>query len=362
MANPTRRISLKSLMYVSYEHVDLQTADRFLTDFGLIPTKVTSSKIWYRGFGESPVSYISAESSNGEPEFLGGGWAVDTYEDLEAATKVPGASAITDAEDVIGGKMVSVNDPAGGTMHLHWGYIERKIDRQEEPKKLVYNTWDTKPRRGEFQRFEDGPSHVHKLGHYGYEVNHSEFEKVRQWYFDTFTLTATDSLFNPETGKDIMTFCHLDKGEQYVDHHVSVLSQSRALVPVFNHGQNFFISAGETTGRVAHHASFEVDDFDSELKGHNYLEKRGWSLVWGVGRHLLGSQIFDYWFDNDGFVLEHYADGDLVNCNNPPQREPASPDSISIWGPNVPLAFLTRRQEDMGKFLPAGGPPAAASG
>ncbi|KAH7116338.1 Glyoxalase/Bleomycin resistance protein/Dihydroxybiphenyl dioxygenase [Dactylonectria macrodidyma] len=342
MVSPPKRISLKSLMYVWYSHVDIDTARRFLVDFGLIPTKTTPDKTWYRGFGESPVCYITEKSKNGKSAFFGGGWAVDEYADLEAAAQVPGASPITDAEEIIGGKTVSVKDPASGTIHLHWGYNERKIEQAEEPKKLVYNTWDTKLRKGEFQRFEDGPSHVHKLGHYGYEVNHSKFEKVRQWYFDTFTLTATDSLFNPETGKDIMTFCHLDKGEQYVDHH------------------NFFISAGESTDCIAHHASFEVDDFDSELKGHNFLAKRGWSLVWGVGRHLLGSQIFDYWFDNEGFVLEHYADGDLVNCNNPHQREPASPDSISIWGPNVPLAFLTRRQEDMGKFLPppgAGGPP-----
>ena len=70
-----------------------------------------------------------------------------------------------------------------------------------------------------------------------------------------------------------------------------------------------------------------------------------------MGRHLLGSQIFDYWFDNDGFVVEHYADGDLVNCNNEPGRCPAEPGSISIWGPNVPLAFLTRKAEDRGKVL-----------
>lgn len=96
-----------------------------------------------------------------------------------------------------------------------------------------------------------------------------------------------------------------------------------------------------------HHASFEVDDVDSELKGHNYLKKKGWSLVLGVGRHLLGSQIFDYWFDNDNFVVEHYADGDMVNCNNPPQRIPAGPGSIAIWGPKVPLGFMTRKPEDM---------------
>lgn len=124
--------------------------------------------------------------------------------------------------------------------------------------------------------------------------------------------------------------------------------------------QSFFITAGDgvKSGYEPHHASFEVDDFDSELKGHAWLEKKGWDLVWGVGRHLLGSQIFDYWFDTDGFVVEHYADGDLVNCHHSSEHVPATPDSVSIWGPGVPLAFLTRKTEDKGKVLGASQPPA----
>lgn len=126
--------------------------------------------------------------------------------------------------------------------------------------------------------------------------------------------------------------------------------------------QNFSIAAGQNTRREVHHASFEVDDVDSELKGHAFLKKKGWSLVLGVGRHLLGSQLFDYWFDTDSFVVEHYADGDMVNCNNPPTRIDAGPDSVAIWGPKVPLGFLTRRKEDMDKFPFEGGPPGGPDG
>jgi hypothetical protein len=28
-------------------------------------------------------------------------------------------------------------------------------------------------------------------------------------------------------------------------------------------------------------------------------------------QHVLGSQVFDYWFDTSKFMVEHYADGDL---------------------------------------------------
>ena len=56
-------------------------------------------------------------------------------------------------------------------------------------------------------------------------------------------------------------------------------------------------------------------------------------------KHVLGSQIFDYWFDSSMFVLEHYADGDLVNNKTPVAHIPAGPDALSIWGPPVPEVF-----------------------
>jgi hypothetical protein len=51
-------------------------------------------------------------------------------------------------------------------------------------------------------------------------------------------------------------------------------------------------------------------------------------------------------FDASGNVIEHYSDGDLVNCKTEVTRSPASPESLYIWGPNVPLAFITGKVED----------------
>jgi hypothetical protein len=45
-----------------------------------------------------------------------------------------------------------------------------------------------------------------------------------------------------------------------------------------------------------HHSSFEVNDFDTQTLGHDWLRGKGWTNCWGIGRHVLGSQIFDYWY------------------------------------------------------------------
>jgi hypothetical protein len=57
--------------------------------------------------------------------------------------------------------------------------------------------------------------------------------------------------------------------------------------------------------------------------------------------------------------VEHYSDGDLVNENSPFHKEPAGPNSLHIWGPNIPLAFLSGRLEDVGKLARA--PPDVVS-
>jgi len=55
---------------------------------------------------------------------------------------------------------------------------------------------------------------------------------------------------------------------------------------------------------------YEIANFDTQLIWYEGLARKGWKGVWGVGRRILGSQIFDYWADSSGFKIEHYADGD----------------------------------------------------
>ena len=62
-------------------------------------------------------------------------------------------------------------------------------------------------------------------------------------------------------------------------------------------------------------------------------------------------------FDGSGNIVEHYSDSDQVNEDSPCSREPAAADTLHIWGPNIPLAFLSGKLEDVGKEAPV--PPDA---
>ncbi len=61
----------------------------------------------------------------------------------------------------------------------------------------------------------------------------------------------------------------------------------------------------------------------------------------GIGRHIQGSQLFDYWRDPDGFLVEHFADGDMFDDSLEPgwgavHRQRPRP----VGGPPVSGDFL----------------------
>lgn len=165
---------------------------------------------------------------------------------------------------------------------------------------------------------------IHKLGHCGYVT--AMFDEDVAFYTENFNFVPSDILWDEIDGEEIdsLTFMHLDQGKQYSDHHTFFLSRA----PPDFQGQH-----------KMHHCSFEVEDFDTQLLGHEFLLSKSYVPIWGVGRHILGSQIFDYWRDPSGFAIEHYADGDLVNVDNKTCRwKNEGAVSMYIWGPVRPVA------------------------
>jgi len=173
---------------------------------------------------------------------------------------------------------------------------------------------------GQFQRHHPGPALVHKMGHLGYVV--PDFDRELAWYTENFNFVPSDILHHWDFSNiDVLTFMHLDLGKEYSDHHIFFLQRAEP------HVKKTYM----------HHTSYEVADFDTQQIGHEWLAKKGWKSVWGVGRHVLGSQIFDYWADPSGFKIEHYTDGDVVNEDTPMKRDVVGP--FSVWGPEVPKDF-----------------------
>ncbi len=235
---------------------------------------------------------------------------VDSPEDLELATSLPGATPIHDSDAPGGGKRVTFFEPINGApWHLVYGQIP--VEMTETFPELAYNFPTSKHRPvSKTQRFKKGPAPVHKLGHFGFCV--TDYKKAYEFYTANFNFKPSELVYQKDTGEDIMTFLHLNRGSEWVDHHSFF----------FFEGPEFHV----------HHSSFEVFDFDIQMLGHNWLAEKKYENCWGVGRHVMGSQIFDYWFDPSKFILEHYVDGDLVNDETPLNRADAADAHLHVWG------------------------------
>ncbi|MDT7685064.1 MAG: hypothetical protein QOG57_5374, partial [Pseudonocardiales bacterium] len=70
------------------------------------------------------------------------------------------------------------------------------------------------------------------------------------------------------------------------------------------------------------------------------LLDRGYHRSWGIGRHVEGSQIFDYWRDPDGFLVEHFTDGDMFDNTLEPGWAPFTRSGLAQWGPPATSDFL----------------------
>ncbi|SPO04612.1 related to 2,3-dihydroxybiphenyl-1,2-dioxygenase [Cephalotrichum gorgonifer] len=315
--NTSKQIRLARLVHMRYQHPDLDTITTFLQDFGMHVVRRTDDRVWYCGYGVDQYVYYAQK---GPKKFLGGTFEVETREDLLKAAKLDGASEVISLEDAPGGgSLVTVYDMEGQPINFIHG--QEASEAGDMPEKLIVNYETDKPRKSKFQRFDEGPAAVHKLGHYGLCV--TNFESQLDWYTRHFNFVPSDLLYVEGEGgtrKDVAVFARIDRGDEYVDHHT------------------IFLSSNATTH--IHHCSFEVHDFDTQQLGHQWLAKKGYKSVWGVGRHILGSQIFDYWWDTTGNMIEHYADGDQVNQSCPVGHLPAGNESLAVWGPEVPATFL----------------------
>ena len=152
---------------------------------------------------------------------------------------------------------------------------------------------------------------VLRLGHFVLRV--TDHVAALAWFQERFGLLASDIMCVPgDESQVIGTFLRFDRGEEVVDHHSMLIVQ-----------------AAETG---VHHCSFEMQDIDAVMGAHDHLMQKGYQLDVGVGRHLIGSQIFDYWRDPFGFRVEHYTDGDVADHRHQPVRYAVAANDTTQWG------------------------------
>jgi catechol 2,3-dioxygenase-like lactoylglutathione lyase family enzyme len=310
--HPSPTVKAESLAALVFERPDLDAAERFLTDFGFALAARTPDSLFARGAAAAP--YVYRVNRGAKARFVGLVFSVGNRGDLERLAKIEGASPITAAEGPGGGEWVRLIDPSGVAVDAIFGQEPAAPLPHRAP--LDCNLGLRHPRINAGQRPPAEPPEVLRLGHVLLEV--ADYRATTDWYTRHFGLIPSDVQVLPD-GQPAVTFFRLDRGSTPSDHHTLGIVQG------------FAAAYG--------HSAFELVDADAVGMGQRVLRERGYRHAWGIGRHVLGSQIFDYWNDPWGAKHEHYCDGDVFTAEVPTGVSPVSREAMAQWGPAMPLSF-----------------------
>ncbi|MEJ8826602.1 VOC family protein [Variovorax humicola] len=310
-------IKVRGAKYVVFGVSNPDDTREFMTDFGLVPVAWHDEATYLRGALPSPYVYIAEKS--GDPSLRAFGMELESPADLVRAAEIEGASGIRELDRPGGGRVVDVFLPGGIRIELVHGIAD--FEPLPIQSALVINEGQRKARFNAPQRPPRVPAQVLRLGHVVLGV--PDPIAAKDWAVQNLGMIVSDAMLVPGSKDEyIGFFMRCDRGSTPCDHHTLLITKSD--VP------------------SVHHVAFEVQDIDTVFMGHEWMMMRTHRPHWGVGRHVLGSQVFDYWWDPDGFRVEHYADGDLYDNTVPADIVQGTDDHLWAWGPEVPPAFFQK--------------------
>lgn len=308
-------IRVADIAWLEFDKPDLVRAEAFARAFGFGIALRDPQELHLRGTAAGAPCVILRRGQR--TRFSGLALrAADEVDVLRLADKT--GARLQPLPESVGGVGVQLTDPSGTAVTVVAGLHTLPAQPAQEPQ--VRNTGNADTRINATVRPPRVPARVQRLGHV--VLQSTTYLRTLNWYLDMFGMIVSDFLFFPgqRDRGPAMSFIRCDRGSEPADHHTLAL----ALGPA-----NRYI-----------HSAYEVSDLDALAAGGEYLRERGYFRSWGIGRHIQGSQLFDYWRDPDGFLVEHFADGDVFDNTLEPGWAPFTASGLAQWGPPATKDFL----------------------
>ena len=207
-----------ALAYLMFDRPDLERAERFLNDFGLVTVQRDEATLLLRGTGPAPFCYVVRKAP--KAAFAGFGLQVAGRAALDALAKLPGASTVEPSDWPGGGDRVRLVDPSGFRVDAIAGQAQTTELPHRSP--LPLNSADAAVRINATQRPPVGTPEVIRLGHVVLEL--ADFQATCAWYTQHFGFIPSDVQVLPD-GSPAVAFMRLDLGDTPADHHTLALAQ-----------------------------------------------------------------------------------------------------------------------------------------
>ncbi len=308
-------IKVHDIAWLEFEKPDLLRAEAFAQAFGFSTVLRTADDLHLRGTDAGAPCLIVRRGTRSR--FAGIAFTAGDDADVRRLAEAHNAPTRALPES-LGGRAVDLVDPSGIPVRVIAG--ARLLAALPAQTPLVSNVGHELLRTNTTQRPPRIPARVQRLGHV--VLQSTTYLETLNWYLDNLGMIVSDFLYFPgqRDRGPTMSFIRCDRGMTPTDHHTLAL----ALGP-----RNRYV-----------HSAYQVADLDALAAGGEYLGERGYHRSWGIGRHIQGSQIFDYWRDPDGFLVEHFTDGDMFDSTLEPGWAAFTASGLAQWGPPVTKDFL----------------------
>lgn len=306
------------LAFLRWHKRKLAPTERFWRDFGLHIVSAGPERLLARGTGTAPC--IAVAERGARDGFVGAAFLMADDTDLQVYVRELNARPLSPQQIPGGGRGVELEDPSGRSVWLLQGQARVEPLPNRDALTPLTNSAAHAPRVNRMVRSPIEPARVVRLGHVVFQT--VDFRGLAAWYLRVLGLIPSDVQYLAD-GSPNLAFCRLDLGSKPADHHTVV-----------------FVGAIEDKYE---HSAYEVVDLDALGQGQQVLRAQGHRHMWGIGRHLLGSQLFDYWHDPEGFEYEHYTDGDLFTADFETRYSALDFGGIWAWGDDAPASMKPRK-------------------
>jgi catechol 2,3-dioxygenase-like lactoylglutathione lyase family enzyme len=115
------------------------------------------------------------------------------------------------------------------------------------------------------------------------------------------------------------------------------------------------LAVGISDNDALNHIAFLMPDFESVMRGGGRMKDAGHPIQWGPGRHGPGNNLFNYFIDPFGIVIEYTAEVEQVDDSYRP-RGPEDwkwpPGRVDQWGISPPPGPTLKEAQRRVLFVP----------
>lgn len=308
-------IKVHDLAWLEFQKPDLTEAEVFAKAFGFTAILRTADELHLRGTDAGAPCVIVRRGPRST--YLGAAFKAADAADVRRLANATGTT-VTPLPQSLGGIGVDLRDPSGATVRVVADTHQLAALPGQQP--LPFNVGHDVARTNRTQRPPREPAKVQRLGHVVLQT--TRYAESLDWYLEHLGLIVSDfKYFDGQRNRGpVMSFIRCDRGPDLTDHHTLAMT----LGP-----RNRYV-----------HSAYQVADLDAMAAGGEHLRDEGYRRSWGIGRHIEGSQIFDYWRDPEGFLVEHFSDGDMFDSSLEPGWSPMTASGLAQWGPPATADFM----------------------